>query len=144
VKILLITFSRPNSAGFDAAVLCFEVCWLKSMLSSYRHTKAKTSIFTYENILRFVFNLCTNWDSPISKVTAYELDDRSYTSGRVTHYQHYVQMAQGLLHLLWHRLFSPGVKDLGTKSITYFDVQLQYKSVKNYLQFGYKPSYSVV
>lgn len=84
VKVLLITFSRTNSAGFDDAVLCFEVCWLKSMLSSYRRTNAKTSIFTYENILQFMFNLCTKWDSPINKVTGYELDDWSYTSSRVT------------------------------------------------------------
>jgi len=54
------------------------------MLSSYRHTNAKTSIFTYENILRFTFIPCTKWDSPVSKVTGYELDDRSHTSGRVT------------------------------------------------------------
>ena len=39
-------------------------------------------------------------------------------------------MAQGLLDLLWRRLFSPGVKDSGLKSITYFDLQLQYKKFK--------------
>lgn len=84
VKILLITFSRTNSAGFGDAVLWFEVCWLSNVLSRYRHTNAKTSIFTYENILRFTVNMCTKWDSTINKVTGYELDDRSYTSGRVT------------------------------------------------------------
>ena len=53
------------------------------MLSGYRHTNAKISIFTYENIVRFRVNMCTKWDSPVNKVTGYELDDRSYTSGRV-------------------------------------------------------------
>ena len=111
------------------------------MLSSNRHTNAKKSTFTYENILRFTFNMCTKWDSPISKVTGYELDDRSCTSGRVTDiiFNTTSRMAQGLFDFLWRRLFSPGVKDSGIEALTYFDVQLRYKKSEELSTVWLKP-----